>query len=189
MEEGRSNIALIVAIIGAAATIIAALIGVLPDVLTSPDIPTVTPTQIATTASMAPTVLATSTSTPIDISVKENSIDDLDAIPSIQANTQQPSIDNSINVTTDYPCEAQIIAPSGSFVTAISEVRLRPQTASRLSASPANPLDIGTTVIILRKDLLVNPSENWYEVANEQNAYLGWIPGTYLNFSNFCPDN
>lgn len=128
--------------------------------------------QIATLDEQ-PLVSVTETSTPTTT---------VQLIPGSTA-TDQPAS----SISHSYPCEAEMVAPAGSYVTAINQVRIRPSSTSSLSASPANPQQLGTTVVVVEKSSSVRDG-NWYQIHDNNNNYLGWIEETYLHLANNCPD-
>ena len=162
-------------------------------------VPTTSQTDILTftpqPSAMAASILQTSTTQMLPVT-STPSAESAALIPtsvtSVAVISQPTAVDTPVPFTKEssnraYPCEATVIAQSGSYATTISEVRLRPNITSRLSPAPANPLRVGATVVVERKDE-VTISTDWYEIRFSNDTYLGWIEGVHLRLSDKCPE-
>ena len=78
----------------------------------------------------------------------------------------------------DYPCEAEIISPTGAQ--SVNTLRAKPL----LSSSLRGALTVGSIVLVIQKaeDVLV-----WYRITQTDGSSLGWIPAENLILSPNCP--
>lgn len=101
-------------------------------------------------------------------------------LPTLLATTSASPVVQPTVMERSYPCEGQIIFNSS---VPLNVVRKGPSSR----ASFRNPVQQGSAIIILDK-AQETQTEFWFQIANQNNEELGWIPIQYVISSTNCPE-
>lgn len=207
-RESRTEIQ--AALIGAAALIIAAAIGLIgiiiqsnkdddvtppPAVITATPPPTNTPaptdtgmvsfTPVFHTATYTPTATSTDTPTATYTPTSTPTVTQTRVYAPTETSTatSEPLVPMRVSITPAtkaYPCTATVIFYESGL---LNVVRAGP---SRY-ASPRDPIAQGAAIIIWDKKAETR-TDFWYLIAKPDGEELGWIPVRYVVLSDWCPE-
>ncbi|NWF80863.1 MAG: hypothetical protein HXY37_12580 [Chloroflexi bacterium] len=163
-----SRVQVIIALIGAASTVIVALIGLLsvlidPTPEAGPAVIVVVPTAAPQASPAPPNVpVATAGAAPAAIPA---------AAPTASVSTAAPAPSGA------FPCDATVSAWNA---VELNVVRDFPEQSALLR----EPVTVGTAVHVLDVSGTTPP---WYRIASPAGRVLGWIPAEYLALAATCP--
>jgi hypothetical protein len=192
VEKKRIDTPVLVAIIGGIASVVVALIAIVPPLLPYVIPPTPTPidtptiTQVVTetaTVTLAPseTPLPTETATVTSTLTLTHTATNLPTATQTLTNTNSPILTTATSAvaTPGYPCNGQIVFYSSA---PLNVVHVAPSSRS----SYRNPVQQGSSIRILGREQ-ETLEKAWYEIATTSGNELGWIPAEHVILSESCP--
>lgn len=161
----------LIAIIGAIATVLAAAIGLLPNLLAGQDpLPDPTPVAVASAPPAPPTTVNGDIATP-------GAAAQTPVAPATGVNLDAPTPPPAVSGA--FPCDAAVSAWNAVD---LNVVRDFPNQDAMLR----EPVKVGAAVRVIDISGTALP---WYRIASPDGRVLGWIPAEYLSLAATCPQS